>query len=152
MNTKPAESETGQRPGRANVPGGRTVLAADIRLTGDLSSAGTVEILGEVSGDISAQTLIVGAEGQVKGSVRAETVSVIDPALGSSLEKLAAARAAWEAGGRGGPLLVDGCPGEDRCLSFTLRSSAIVAAEVNYDMLIIENGAQIDGRFARAKR
>ncbi len=123
MNTKPAESETGQRPGRANVPGGRTVLAADIRLTGDLSSAGTVEILGEVSGDISAQTLIVGAEGQVKGSVRAETVEVR-----GNLE------------------------GKVSCLSFTLRSSAIVAAEVNYDMLIIENGAQIDGRFARAKR
>ena len=72
MTTKPAETDTALRPPRPNVPGGRTVLAADIRLSGDLSSTGTVEILGEVSGDITAQTLIVGAEGLVKGSVSAE--------------------------------------------------------------------------------
>ena len=124
MTTKPAETDTALRPTpRPNVPGGRTVLAADIRLSGDLSSTGTVEILGEVSGDITAQTLIVGAEGLVKGSVSAEAVEV-----------------------RG---TLDG---KVSCLSFTLRSSAVVTAEVNYDILIIESGAQIDGRFKRAKR
>jgi cytoskeletal protein CcmA (bactofilin family) len=123
MTTKPAETDTALRPPRPNVPGGRTVLAADIRLSGDLSSTGTVEILGEVSGDITAQTLIVGAEGLVKGSVSAEVVEV-----------------------RG---TLDG---KVSCLSFTLRSSAVVTAEVNYDILIIESGAQIDGRFKRAKR
>ena len=123
MTTKPAETDTALRPQRPNVPGGRTVLAADIRLSGDLSSTGTVEILGEVSGDITAQTLIVGAEGLVKGSVSAEVVEV-----------------------RG---TLDG---KVSCLSFTLRSSAVVTAEVNYDILIIESGAQIDGRFKRAKR
>ena len=123
MTTKPAETDTALRPQRPNVPGGRTVLAADIRLSGDLSSTGTVEILGEVSGDITAQTLIVGAEGLVKGSVSAEAVEV-----------------------RG---TLDG---KVSCMSLTLRSSAIVTAEVNYDILIIESGAQIDGRFKRAKR
>ena len=123
MTTKPAETDMALRPPRPNVPGGRTVLAADIRLSGDLSSTGTVEILGEVSGDITAQTLIVGAEGLVKGSVSAEVVEV-----------------------RG---TLDG---KVSCLSFTLRSSAVVTAEVNYDILIIESGAQIDGRFKRAKR
>ena len=123
MTTKPAETDTALRPQRPNVPGGRTVLAADIRLSGDLSSTGTVEILGEVSGDITAQTLIVGAEGLVKGSVSAEAVEV-----------------------RG---TLDG---KVSCMSFTLRSSAIVTAEVNYDILIIESGAQIDGRFTRAPR
>jgi cytoskeletal protein CcmA (bactofilin family) len=124
MTTKPAETDMALRPPpRPNVPGGRTVLAADIRLSGDLSSSGTVEILGEVSGDISAQTLIVGAEGLVKGSVSAEAVEV---------------RGTLE--------------GKVSCLSFTLRSSAVVTAEVNYDILIIESGAQIDGRFKRAKR
>ena len=123
MSTKPAETDTALRPPpRPTVPGGRTVLAADIRLSGDLSSSGTVEILGEVSGDISAQTLIVGAEGLVKGSVSAEAVEV-----------------------RG---TLDG---KVSCLTFTLRSSAVVSAEVNYDVLIIESGAQIDGRFKRAK-
>jgi cytoskeletal protein CcmA (bactofilin family) len=124
MTTIPAETDMALRPpDRPNVPGGRTVLAADIRLSGDLSSSGTVEILGEVSGDITAQTLIVGAEGLLKGSVSAEAVEV-----------------------RG---TLDG---KVSCLSFTLRSSAVVTAEVNYDLLIIESGAQIDGRFKRATR
>lgn len=122
MNTKPAETDPLARSTRPNVPGGRTVLASDIRLSGDLSSSGTVEILGEVTGDIAAQTLLVGAEGQVKGSVRAETVEV---------------RGHLE--------------GKVSCMTFTLRSSAIVTAEVNYDVLVIESGAQIDGRFAHAK-
>lgn len=122
MTTKPAETDAPLRaPPRTSVPGGRTVLDADIRLSGDLSSAGTVEILGEVAGDIAARTLIVGAGGLVKGSVSAEAVEV-----------------------RG---TLDG---QVSCLSFTLRSSAVVNAEVNYDMLIIESGAQIDGRFRRA--
>ena len=76
MNTTTADTDTAARASRPGVPGGRTVLASDIRLSGDLSSSGTVEILGQVNGEISAQTLIVGAEGQVKGSVRAETVEV----------------------------------------------------------------------------
>jgi cytoskeletal protein CcmA (bactofilin family) len=123
MNTTTADTDTAARASRSGVPGGRTVLASDIRLSGDLSSSGTVEILGQVNGDISAQTLIVGAEGQVKGSVRAETVEV---------------RGHLE--------------GKVSCLTFTLRSSAIVTAEVNYDVLMIESGAQIDGRFAHAKK
>lgn len=124
MTIKPAETDSALRtPPRASVPGGRTVLDADIRLSGDLSSAGTVEILGEVAGDITAQTLIVGAGGLVKGSVKAEAVEV-----------------------RG---TLDG---QVSCLSFTLRSSAVVTAEVTYDALIIESGAQIDGRFRRAER
>ena len=124
MTTKPIETDTAPAPPpRPSVPGGRTVLDADIRLSGDLGSAGTVEILGEVSGDITARTLIVGTEGLVAGSVSAETVEV-----------------------RG---TLDG---KVSCLSFTLRSSAVVTAEVNYDVLIIESGAQVDGRFRRAKR
>ena len=124
MNTKTAETDVPPRnPTRSTAPGGRTVLASDIRLNGDLSSTGTVEILGEVSGDITAHTLIVGAEGQVKGSVSAEAVEV-----------------------RGH------LDGKVSCLSFTLRSSAIVTAEVNYDTLVIESGAQIDGRFKHARR
>ena len=123
MNTKTAETETGTRPpGRAAASGGRSVLSADIRLSGDLNSTGTVEVLGEVTGDIVAQTLIVGGEGRVVGTVRAETLEV---------------RGRLE--------------GRASCVSFTMRSASQVVAEVNYETLVIESGAQVDGRFARAK-
>lgn len=51
-------------------------------------------------------------------------VASIDPALGASLERLSASLAAWRAAGGKGPLLVDGCPIEDLCLSFTLPGAA----------------------------
>jgi cytoskeletal protein CcmA (bactofilin family) len=35
--------------------------------------------------------------------------------------------------------------------AFALRSTAVVAADVTYVSLVIENGAQIEGRFIKAK-
>jgi E3 ubiquitin-protein ligase TRIP12 len=47
-------------------------------------------------------------------------VGQVDPVLGASLERLAAAAAAHAAAGGAGPVMVDGCAVEDLCLSFTL--------------------------------
>lgn len=47
-------------------------------------------------------------------------VGQVDPGLGASLERLAAAAAAHAAAGGAGPVVVDGCAVEDLCLSFTL--------------------------------
>jgi E3 ubiquitin-protein ligase TRIP12 len=45
----------------------------------------------------------------------------VDAGLGASLERLAACHRAWMAAGRpSAPLLVDGSPLEDLCLSFVL--------------------------------
>ncbi|MDB5658074.1 MAG: hypothetical protein JWS10_689, partial [Cypionkella sp.] len=35
--------------------------------------------------------------------------------------------------------------------TFTLRAAAQVAADISYTTLIIESGAQIEGRFTKAK-
>ncbi len=120
MNTNPADPD--QRVAGRAAPGARSILSADIRLSGDLTSSGTVEVLGEVTGDIVAQTLIVGGEGKVTGTVRAEMLEV---------------RGKLE--------------GKASCVSLTLRSAAQVMAEVNYEVLVIESGAHVDGRFAKAR-
>jgi cytoskeletal protein CcmA (bactofilin family) len=120
MNTT---SDTDPRGAMRAAPGGRSVLSADIRMSGDLTSGGTVEVLGEVNGDIVAQTLIVGGEGRVVGTVRAETLEV---------------RGKLE--------------GKAACVGFTLRAAAQVTAEVTYETLVIESGAVIDGRFVRARK
>jgi cytoskeletal protein CcmA (bactofilin family) len=41
--------------------------------------------------------------------------------------------------------------GRISCSSLTLRGSAQVTADVTYRTLIIESGAQIDGRFKHTK-
>ena len=107
---------------RAPVSGGRSVLSADLRIVGDVSSQGSIEVLGEVEGTVSAQALIVGADGRLKGKVSAEAVDI-----------------------RGT------VSGKISCVTLTLRAAAVVKADANYTTLVIESGAQIDGKFIRAK-
>ncbi|WP_225029892.1 bactofilin family protein [Xinfangfangia pollutisoli] len=100
----------------------RSVLGSDLKITGEITSSGTIEVLGEIDGNLSADVLTVGIEGRLSGSVSANTVEV--------------------KGRLDGKVLTD---------SFTMRASAQVAADVTYSVLIIESGATIEGRFARPK-
>lgn len=107
---------------RPAAQAGRSVIAQDVRIKGDLGSDGTVEIMGEVEGRINARTLVIGSEGLVKGTITAETVDV-----------------------RG---KVDG---KISCASLILRSAAQVKADVAYVTVAIESGATVEGRFLRSK-
>jgi cytoskeletal protein CcmA (bactofilin family) len=100
----------------------RSILSSDLRIVGEISSTGTIEVLGDIEGSVSAQGLIIGSEGRVSGQVSAETVEVkgkLDGRVDSQ--------------------------------SFTLRAAAQVTADISYSTLIIESGAQIEGRFTKAK-
>ena len=101
---------------------GKSVLGSDLRITGDVTSTGIVEIHGVIDGNISARGLVIGPEGAVKGTVSAETVEIKGRFEG---------RASTE--------------------SFTLRSSANVQADVTYASVSIESGAQFQGRFTKAQ-
>lgn len=110
------------RPASAGSNSARSVLGADLRITGEITSAGSVEVLGEIDGNITANGLIIGQEGRVKGSISAHTVEVKGK--------------------------LDGKVG---CDSFTLRSTAQVKADVRTNSIVIESGAEIDGRFLKPK-
>ena len=129
MFSKPAEPTPGTapatpapRPATSGSNVARSVLGADLRITGEVSSTGSVEVLGEIDGNITAQGLIIGQEGRVTGSVKADTVEV----KGRLEGKVVSA-------------------------SFTLRSSAQVKADVTTDTIIIESGATMEGRFLKPK-
>lgn len=124
MFSKTADPTTAPvRPTGGNISSNnRSILSSDLRITGEISSTGTVEVLGEVEGTISAHGLIIGGEGRVSGQVSAETVEVkgkLDGRVDSQ--------------------------------SFTLRAAAQVVADVSYVTLVIESGAQIEGRFTKAQ-
>ena len=95
----------------------KSVLANDLKIVGEVTSGGSIEILGEVDGNLTAHGLIVGTEGRVSGTVRAETVEV--------------------KGRLEGKISTEG---------LTLRASAHVAADITYSTVIIENGATIVSR------
>lgn len=111
------------RPTSGSLGGNtRSILSSDLRIVGEITSTGTVEILGEVEGSITAQGLIIGGEGSVSGQVSADSVEVkgkLDGRVDSN--------------------------------AFTLRAAAQVAADISYSTLVIESGAQIEGRFTRNK-
>lgn len=122
MFSKPADP-TAAPPRPTSGGNARTsVLAQDLKITGEITSSGTVEVLGDVDGNISARGLIVGSEGRVTGVVQAETVEV--------------------KGKLDGAVATQG---------FTLRAAAQVKADVAYTALVIESGAQIEGNFTRGK-
>lgn len=100
----------------------KSVFSSDLKITGEISSIGDIEMLGDIDGNVTARSLTVGSEGRMNGTITAETVDV-----------------------RG---KVDG---QISAGSFTLRAAAQVAADITYRTLIIESGAQIDGHFAKRK-
>ena len=124
MFSKPADSAAPPtRPTAGNVSSNhRSVLSSDLKIIGDISSTGTIEVLGEIEGTLSAHGLLIGGEGRVSGQVSAETVEVkgkLDGRVDSQ--------------------------------TFTLRAAAQVTADISYTTLIIESGAQVEGRFTKAK-
>lgn len=100
----------------------RSVLGTDLRITGEISAGGAIEIHGEIDGNLTADSVMVGQDGRLSGSVRAQSVEVK---------------------GR--------LDGKVESGSFSLRATAQVAADVVYTTLVIESGAQIEGRFTRPK-
>ncbi|SEO06902.1 protein CcmA, bactofilin family [Pseudorhodobacter antarcticus] len=99
-------------------PAGKSVLASDLKITGDIVSKGSIEVMGEIDGSITADSVIVSHEGNVKGTIAAKTVDM----RGSMNGKV-------DSG------------------TLTLRSAAQVTAEVVYTTLSIESGAQVEGSF-----
>ena len=78
------------RPSAPGSNSARSVLGPDLKITGEISSSGSVEVLGEIDGNITANGLIIGQEGRVKGSVTAHTVEVkgkFDGKIGSGSRK-----------------------------------------------------------------
>jgi cytoskeletal protein CcmA (bactofilin family) len=125
MFSKTADPTSPPAVPRPSVPAsnvGRSVLGADLKITGEITSTGSVEVLGEIDGNITAHGLLIGQEGRVKGSVQANTVEVK---------------------GR--------LDGKVTCESFTLRSTAAVKADVTTAGIVIESGAVMDGRFLKPK-
>ncbi len=89
-------------------PPGRSVLAADLRITGDIVAEGAVEVMGEIEGSIRAKSFLVAQDGRMKGTVTAETVEV---------------RGHLE--------------GAIACSTLTLRSAAHVRADIVYTAVAI---------------
>ena len=121
----PTSAPTPSTPRPGTPPAGnaaRSVLAADLKITGEITSSGAIDLMGQIDGTLSARSLVSGTEGRMTGNVSADTVEVK---------------------GR--------LDGKVTCDGFTMRASAQVTADVVYQTVIIESGATIEGSFSRAR-
>lgn len=119
MFNKPSDP-TSAPPARSSNT--KSIFASDLKITGEVSSSGDIEMAGEIDGNITARSLAIAGEGRMRGTVRAQALEVK------------------------GQL-----DGQVEAATFTLRATAQVAADVVYDSVVIESGAQIEGRFSKKK-
>lgn len=110
------------RPTMGQGGNSRSVLGPDLKITGDVQSTGSIDLLGEVEGTIQAKGLMIGGDGLVAGDIMADSVDIKGRHSGQIASQ-----------------------------TLVLRASAQVTANIGYSTLVIESGAQIEGRFARNK-
>ena len=121
LNTPPPQPQP-RRPGTSEA-GPRSVIGNDLKIIGQglkIISQGTLQVDGEVEGDVGGSEVIIGEKGKVTGTVAAERVIV-----------------------RGQ------ISGVIRGVTVTLQSSSRVEGDIHHMSLAIEQGAEFDGRCRR---
>ena len=102
---------------RAGHNSARTsIIGPELRILGDISGGGDVEIHGRIEGDISARNVTVHEDGRVEGSISGETVRIFGTVNGH----------------------LDATTVE-------IRKTATVVGKVFHHTLSVEPGAVVDG-------
>ncbi len=96
-----------------------SILGADVAIKGDLSASADLHIDGTVEGDITCAALVQGEKSTVTGAIKAQSARLSGTVKGSI-----------EAG------------------ELVILKTARIHGDVTYDALTIEQGAQVDGKFA----
>jgi cytoskeletal protein CcmA (bactofilin family) len=103
--------------------GAKSVIGNDLRIIGQglkIISQGTLQVDGEVEGDVGGSEVIIGEKGKVTGTVAAEQVIVRGQVSGVI-----------------------------RGVTVTLQASSRVEGDIHHMSLAIEQGAEFDGRCRR---
>lgn len=96
-----------------------SVIGADVTIKGDLSASADLHVDGTVEGDIACASLVQGESSRIEGAIEAQTARLAGRVKGTiSVRELVILR------------------------------SAVIEGDVHYDALTIEQGAQVEGRFA----
>jgi cytoskeletal protein CcmA (bactofilin family) len=97
-----------------------TILAHDLKIDGVITSLGLIEIEGLVKGIINGNSVILRENGFVEGTIIAESLS-----LKGKFEGIIRAR------------------------NITISSKARIYGEIEYESLVVEDGAYVEGQFKR---
>lgn len=96
-----------------------SVLGADTMIKGNVSASADLHLDGKVEGDVTCSALVQGETGEIAGAVKAESARLAGTLRGSISAR-----------------------------ELVILKTARIHGDVHYDALTIEQGAQVDGRFA----
>jgi cytoskeletal protein CcmA (bactofilin family) len=99
-----------------------SIIGSDVVITGNVSATVDLHIDGRIEGDLSCANLVQGADSMVKGAIVAESAK-----LAGSVDGSITAR------------------------DLVIHSTAKITGDVAYENLTIEQGSQIEGRFAHRR-
>lgn len=107
------------KPTKARTPNtAPSIIGSDVRIIGNIKTAGELQLDGIVEGDIECGAITIGEHGAIEGSVSADSLVV-----------------------RG---KIDGTI---RARSVRLEKSAKITGDVTHETLSVEAGARVEGRF-----
>lgn len=96
-----------------------SVIGADIRIDGNITASADLHVDGTIDGDIKCTSLVQGESSEVTGAITADSARLAGHVNGSITAK-----------------------------ELVILKSARIEGDVHYDALTIEQGAQVEGRFA----
>ena len=96
-----------------------SVIGSDVSIKGDVSASVDLHVDGKIEGDIKCASLVQGDGSVITGGITADSARMSGKVVGSITAK-----------------------------ELVILKSAQIEGDVHYDALTIEQGAQVDGRFA----
>jgi cytoskeletal protein CcmA (bactofilin family) len=96
-----------------------SVIGADVMIKGDIIATADLHVDGTIEGDIKCASLVQGETSGIHGAVVAESARLSGKVIGSITVR-----------------------------ELVILKTARIEGDVHYDALTIEQGAQVDGRFA----
>lgn len=119
MFSRKADPAPHKPTGRAMANPTFSVFGTDIRIKGDVTASADLHIDGKVEGDVTCTALVQGESGEIVGAVKAESARLSGTVRGTITVR-----------------------------DLVVLKTARIHGDVHYDSLTIEQGAQVDGRFA----
>ncbi len=100
-----------------------SIVSAGLQVNGNMVSDGDIQIEGTIEGDVKSRTLIIGAEGLVKGSIVADEVTINGMVEGKIKAK-----------------------------AVILHENSQVIGDITHDLLTVLAGARIEGSLKRLSK
>ena len=118
-----SSSQRSERAGRSSGTATPSIIGSDVRIVGNFSTLGEVQVDGEIEGDLHCGSLTMGDQGSVSGSIEAEQAIIK---------------------GR-----VDG---RIRAKKVRLEKTAVINGDLFHDSLSVEAGARLSGQVVHSSQ